>query len=114
MEEVARFVIEQKRLTEQLKKLRAKLRSLAKRAGDIRQRDSLTDVGGKSYTRSEGSRKNVRDVFAANAKRVEEALRVLEEFTKLTGPGLGRSFKAIRYKVYDLEKKGYQALERFD
>lgn len=112
MEEVARFIVEHKAMTEQLKKLRAKLRSLAKRAGDIRQRSSLTDVGGKSYTKSESRRKSLRDVFAANAKRVEEALRVLEEFTKLTDPGLGRSFKTIRFKVYDLEKRGYQALDR--
>lgn len=114
MEEVARFVIENKGLTEQLKKLRAKLRRLAvelqSKAQALHARQALSDVGGKLYTESESRRGNIKDVLVANAKRVQEALRVLEEFSKLTQPSAGADFKAIRFKVYELEKALAQRL----
>ncbi|MBU0672443.1 MAG: thiamine-phosphate pyrophosphorylase [Candidatus Margulisbacteria bacterium] len=110
MEEVARFVVEAKKMTEQLKKMRSRVRKLAKQFAGIKQRKALTDVGNKLYTKSEKKRKTIKDVVVANAKRVQEALRVLEEFSKLIKPSLGKSFKTIRFKVYDLEQKIYQAL----
>ncbi len=112
MEEIARFIVEKKQLTGQIKKLRAKLRKLAKQASAIEHRSALKDVGNRSYTKSERKRRSVRDVLLANAKRVQEALRVMEEFMKLTKPALGRSFKAVRFRVYDLEKRLIRALEQ--
>lgn len=105
MEEIARFVVEKRSLTGQLKKLRARLRKLAKQVTSIRMRKALSDIGNRSYTKSERKRRTIKDVLLANAKRAQEALRVLEEFTKLSKPGLGKSFKTIRFKVYDLEKR---------
>jgi thiamine-phosphate pyrophosphorylase len=48
----------------------------------------------------------------ANAKRVQEALRVLEEFSKLIKPKAGKKIKEIRFKIYDLEQKIFYVLNR--
>ena len=48
-------------------------------------------------------------VLAANAARVQEALRVLEEFGRRDEPELASEAAAIRYLVYDLEVDLIQA-----
>ena len=114
MEEIARFVLENKRISVQLKNIRAKLRRsidrLAKADIHFKHRKALQDVGRRVYTRKEAKRKSILDVYVANAKRVEEALRVLEEFSKLIDPRYGKVFKDIRFRVYSLEKRGFRAL----
>jgi len=100
VEEVCRFVLEDPKLTLAVKKLRG---SLPKVAG-ITSRDVKGDVGREPYTRDEGRRKNMESVFRANMKRAQEAVRCLEEFSKLIDPGLGKRFKALRFKLYQLEK----------
>ena len=42
-------------------------------------------------------------VFIANSSRVQEALRVLEEFSRLSHPELSNLSSKIRYQAYDLE-----------
>jgi thiamine-phosphate pyrophosphorylase len=42
-------------------------------------------------------------VLQANFCRVQEALRVLEEYGKLIDPALAEAMKAVRYEVYTLE-----------
>jgi ThiD2 family len=110
MEDICRFILEKKTLTSQLKKMRSKIRLAAKKIDPIIGRKVKKDVGRKSYTKSEKKRKSVNDIFVANAKRAQEALRVLEEFAKLSDPKLGKEFKAARFKLYTLEQKGNQAL----
>ena len=116
MEEVVRFVLEDKGLSLRFKNMRGKLRKLANKLfkGEIhfKHRKALKDVGRRVYTRSEARRKTVLDIFVSNAKRVQEALRVLEEFSKLIKPNLGKSFKDIRFRIYDLEKRGYRKLKQ--
>jgi len=48
-------------------------------------------------------------VVAANAARVQEALRVLEEFGRPGDPGLAAEAATIRYALYDLELELLQA-----
>lgn len=105
MEEVARFILNKKLLTRQLKNMRSGLRQAAKEIDPILGRKVQRDVGRKSYTKSEKKRRSVKDVFTANAKRVQEALRVLEEFAKLSDPKLGKIYKDSRFKLYEIEKK---------
>ena len=116
MEEVARFVLDDKEATLALKNIRATLRTAAnkliKKKVGFEARKSLEDIGRKLYTKPEACRKNLLDVFAANAKRAQEALRVLEEFSKLFDPSSGKSFKEMRFKIYDLEKQIYYLLVR--
>ena len=44
-------------------------------------------------------------VFIANSSRVQEALRVIEEFTRTTDPRLCEIATKIRYKAYEIELK---------
>jgi thiamine-phosphate pyrophosphorylase len=43
-------------------------------------------------------------VVLANLRRLQEALRSLEEFGKLAGPDLGRVMESLRYRSYTLER----------
>jgi len=47
----------------------------------------------------------LKSIFKSNIKRAQEAVRVLEEFSKLIDPKLGKLFKAIRFEAYEIEKK---------
>lgn len=116
MEEVVRFVLEDKKLTVQLKEIRGKLRRIIDKLIDneihFQRRKALKDVGKELYTSGEAKRKTILDIFMANVKRVQEALRVLEEFSKLINPRSGKALKDIRFKVYDLEKRIFYVLNR--
>ncbi len=50
-------------------------------------------------------------VFLANSSRVQEALRVLEEFTRITDPKLCELAAKIRYETYEIEIKVLDATE---
>jgi thiamine-phosphate pyrophosphorylase len=106
-EDYCRFVLDDALLCGELKELRhqltAALSSLP--AGALLQsRDTLGDVGTVLSTASEGERATPAAVATANLKRLQEALRSLEEFGKLHGLDLGRSLEAMRYRSYTLEK----------
>jgi len=126
VEEISRFILEDKKLTLAIKKLRgdvSKIIRVSEYQKEIKQRiripacrqawsDKLIefrkaerDVGRKLYTKREGKRGNIQDVFRSNMKRAEEAVRVLEEFSKLLDPKMGQKFKAVRFKLYIIEKK---------
>jgi len=119
VEEVARFILEDKKLTSELKNMRArvgKLSSQMHESAQIMSRDSKKDLGRYLYPESEGKRTNIPQIIAANIKRAEEASRVLEEFGKLIDPKIGLEFKDIRFELYELEKKinfSTSALQRF-
>ena len=55
-------------------------------------------------TMSERSRENPRAVLAANFKRIAEALRSLEEYSKLVDVWLAGRFEVLRYDIYTIEK----------
>ena len=44
-------------------------------------------------------------ILIANLKRIEESLRVLEECSKIVTPNFVRDFQALRFRIYELEKK---------
>ena len=67
----------------------------------LKARNSTTDAG---RVIREYRRKNVRDLMIANFRRVEEALRVLEEYSRLISVSAGAQFKNIRFRTYDFEK----------
>jgi thiamine-phosphate pyrophosphorylase len=51
----------------------------------------------------EVQRQDVAHLLTANLSRVQEALRVLEEYAKLDRPALVQGAKALRYQIYSLE-----------
>jgi len=112
IEEISRFVLEDKKTTGELKHIRSVLRLLAKELGVLNNRKISTDVGKDSFSKTEARRETLLDIFAANIKRVQEALRVLEEFSKLTAPKAGQTFKKIRFQIYELEKVLFAKLSK--
>ena len=118
-EEYARFVLDSDEYTRRLKELRHRLRELARSldAGTGRllaARDTPGDVGTQIGTALEGRRDSDADVAAAALKRLEEALRVIEEYAKIAAPagtvsgdaapGDAASLaEALRYEVYAIE-----------
>ncbi|MCG2677321.1 thiamine-phosphate pyrophosphorylase [bacterium] len=115
-EEVARFILCDEKLTKKLKGIRHQVTKIiqslkinTKKLLAIR--DVRKDVGARTYPRSEGKRKSYEDIVTSNMKRVEESLRVLEEFTKKINPSAGARFKRLRFQAYDMERELLEKLE---
>jgi thiamine-phosphate pyrophosphorylase len=111
VEDVVRLGLEKKRLLAAVRKLRTQVgrdvRALRKRV--ILSRRSDADLGrGDRFDRTR--RKSLEDVLLANFKRAEEAARVLEEMTKIAEPSLAPRLKAVRFRLYDLEKQAVEPL----
>jgi thiamine-phosphate pyrophosphorylase len=62
------------------------------------------DTGKGDKQPSEKVRRCARDLFHANLKRAQEALRSLEEFSKLAGRSESSIFKRLRYACYRAEE----------
>ncbi len=108
LEEISRFILNDKLLSAKLKNIRSSIKDeiLKIYKGDdlVSSRDSKNDVGRTFYTKSESNRESIYSIITSNLKRGQEASRVLEEFTKLTSKSTGKFFKNIRFKLYELEK----------
>jgi thiamine-phosphate pyrophosphorylase len=119
LEDVARFLLNDDELSQQLKALRHNLAQETKSLGIglLSQRDSEHDVGRPHSVpppSREGDRtieatslQGLSDLVTANAKRVEESLRVMEELAKL--PEISSilnsaRFEQARFALYTLER----------
>lgn len=104
IEEWCRFGLNDQFLTAQCKNLRQTLASWHSSA--IRAaRDTQNDVGTSLTHPQEETRKDISSLLQANFCRVQEALRVLEEYGKLVDTSLAQAMKDLRYQVYILESK---------
>jgi thiamine-phosphate pyrophosphorylase len=107
VEDYVRFVLDDPMLTRRLKEVRHRL---AQAIGGLDAesllgaRDTPGDVGTHIMTPEEQLRETPRAVLAANFKRTTEALRALEEYSKLGNVWLAGRFETLRYDVYTLEK----------
>ena len=115
LEDVARFILNDPRLSAELKSLRHELAaedaSLQKAL--LQARDSAGDVA--AFAEEEAHRQDLPNLVIANSKRVEESLRVVEEFAKLHEVQLDPSrFKKARFDLYDIEKRMVAKLLRQD
>jgi hypothetical protein len=105
VEDVVRLGLEKPRLLAGVRGLRTRVgketRALRRRV--ILSRQSETDLGrGDRFDRTK--RRSLEDVLLANFKRAEEAARVLEEVLKVEEPKLAAKLKAVRFRLYDMEK----------
>lgn len=66
-------------------------------------RDTAHDPGTSLSHPGEEQRPDVQAVLQANFARVQEALRVLEEYGKVTAADLASTAKQLRYHLYELE-----------
>jgi thiamine-phosphate pyrophosphorylase len=68
-------------------------------------RDTAGDVGTDITMDTESTRASVQGVVIANFRRIQEALRSLEEFGKLVAVDFSAAMKQLRYLVYEIEKQ---------
>lgn len=102
IEEWCRFGLNNAALTEQCKQLRQDL--AAWHSFDLRiARDTPGDMGTDLTHAQEKQRADIQAVLQVNFSRVQEALRVLEEYSKLYSSVMGEAAKQMRYRVYSLE-----------
>ncbi|MBM4071433.1 MAG: thiamine phosphate synthase [Planctomycetes bacterium] len=107
LEDYCRFVLDDAFLTRGLKQLRHDLVAVLSRLSGgslLEARDTPGDVGTSIATDQERERNSLADVIQANARRLQESLRTLEEFSKLQAPAVGEVFESLRYRVYTLER----------
>jgi thiamine-phosphate pyrophosphorylase len=120
VEDYVRFVLDDRHLTEQFKRLRHDLAAagstlpLAERHAA---RDTQADIGTSVSTPSEGLRRDSWEVCVASLERVKQSLRSLEEFSKIAKPPstadlrqaagdirhAAGEFERLRYWLYTLE-----------
>ena len=107
IEDYARFVLNDEFLTRELKQIRHALAeglSILPENGLLAARDTQGDVGTNVATVAEYQRAGITAVLTAAFKRLQEALRSLEEYGKIVDGELGRRFESQRYRAYTLEK----------
>lgn len=118
LEEIARMVLNDAALTQQLKAVRHEILrgDLAFNQPLIQSRDSESDVGFDIEV-GEGEPRELPIAVVANARRVQEALRILEETAKVPGttPELDAGkFKQARFALYTIEQQLLARLLRQD
>lgn len=109
VEDIARYIYNDKLITSKLKSIRHKLQ-LAYDKERLLSRDVLNDVQ-KSSIKSELNRNSLEDIIIANFSRTQESARVLEEVFKLQSIELSELFKTIRYELYSVEKEYFIAMK---
>jgi thiamine-phosphate pyrophosphorylase len=118
VEDYCRFVLDDAFLTGELKTLRHDLTAAFSRLPTgllLEARETQQDVGTQLSTPAERERHSLREVALVNAKRLQEALRSLEEVGKLFSPDMSQTVEQLRYKSYTLERAvllGSDARER--
>jgi thiamine-phosphate pyrophosphorylase len=116
IEEWCRFGLNSADLAGECKQLRQELAFW--HTAELRSaRDTPADPGTELTHPQEEQRSGLQQLLEANFCRVEEALRVLEEYGKVYDPNMGKAFKQMRYRVYTLESdllayRRYQQLLR--
>ncbi len=114
VEDVCRFVLDHSELSETIKLMRHELRSLYSNNLElIRLRDVEHDVGVNVADCGSQERADLYEIVKANFKRVQEALRVLEECAKLETDENGKQLEGLRYQSYEVEKELIMVLDRF-
>ena len=103
LEDICRYILEDKKLSYELKNLRH-LSRVENFELYLLHRDAQNDIL-KTSTESEQKRDSLYAIVVANAKRVQESARVLEEIFKLENIDYSENFKRIRYSAYTIEKE---------
>jgi len=113
LEEIARLLLDDATLSQQLKDMRHEMVkvNLSLEQQFLEARDSADDVGVDLAASGEGKYKDIPETLVANARRVQEALRVMEELAKNPGVPLeSDKFKHARFNLYTIEKELFAKL----
>ena len=101
VEDIFRYIYNDKQTALKLKELRHKART-NNYIELLKTRDVKNDVL-RTSIKSEQNRADMNSILIANFKRAQESARVLEEFCKLISIEDSENFKYIRYELYNLE-----------
>ncbi|WP_373653204.1 thiamine phosphate synthase [Schlesneria sp. DSM 10557] len=107
IEDFARFMQNDETLSRRLKQHRHELTGILSElptSALLSARDTVNDVGTTISVATEYQRTSADDVVQAAFKRVQEALRSLEEFSKVVDAKLAARFEQLRYQLYTTEK----------
>jgi len=117
-EDYVRFVLNHDKWSAELKQMRHALRQAVQRVmrDALHHRNTPGDVGTDNKTPAELSRAGLAEIVTAAGKRVQEALRAIEECLKTIDAVAAREVELIRYQSYDLELRLARTLRpgRFD
>lgn len=110
LEDITRFILNDREISEQLKTLRHDLlpRNSSVQRRLLRARKADEDVGAFIDVEDEAERTDAVSLVSANSRRVQQSLRVLEEVAKIQGQESGLDwdkFKHARFNLYVLEQK---------
>jgi len=112
MEDVARFVLDDRELSQAMKDLRHELSSVIRELGVddamlLSARDTPGDVGTTNTNSGEANRPTLAAVVASAAGRFAEAIRTIEECAKLLRPDVAAWKRAeqCRYAGYELDRR---------
>ncbi len=110
VEDVVRFVLDDAALAARIKTIRHEVTSLVHQLPLdelelLNARDSEGDVGMNLNCASEDLRPDLSQIASANIHRSQEAMRVLEELSKLYDDSVALRFKKLRFQIYELEKE---------
>lgn len=103
LEEIARFLLDDKDLSEKLKNIRHKINSVQEKdyGKYLQSRDTENDVG--IDIKNSNERINIENIFKANIKRLQQSLRTLAEYSGNNKENAAM-FEKLRYISYTLEK----------
>jgi len=116
LEDYARFIINESDLVQNLKDLRHRLAASERNLNTVvsvhsedkpvvEERNVAGDVGTSVTGSLEQRRHNIQDIVHANARRVQESLRSLEEFGKLFSQSFAEEMKQLRYQSYTVHQQ---------
>jgi len=100
LEDIARFVLQDELLFQQIKVLKhsLKIKSICREAG--------SDIGGPQFIEN-NSRANLIDIVHANAIRMQEAARTLEELNNQT------IYKKLRFEAYNIHSQIIEKMTKY-
>jgi thiamine-phosphate pyrophosphorylase len=104
IEDTARFVLNRGSAAKAVRAMRHELDALVRKHYKqlLSARDVASDSGRSNA--AAGYEGGVSDLLAANFKRCEEALRVLEEYGRVLSPQAVSTAQSLRFKIYAMEK----------
>jgi len=107
IEDFVRFVLDDAYLTEQCKSLRHGLQAALtgfELSDRLAARETQGDVGTSIVVAEQVARTSTDEVLHANFSRLQEALRSLEEFSKIDNSVTASSLEQLRYRCYTLQR----------
>ena len=107
-EDCGRFALNDPAVTAMAKNMRSDLKILSDsmpRDELLASRDTAGDIGTEITSPSEKYRADLTDVATAAMKRLGEALRTIEEYSKIVAPDKTLLIERLRYNAYTLEQR---------